>query len=973
MTDIDVDNMRLEHAIFRIRENSPDSPAILGPGASPLSYEYLAQQIEYVAAWLADRNIDKGTRIASALEDGAMAATAFLAFGSSSEYAPLNPDLTEREFSKYLKATSAQFLLVPSTGADAPKRAALALCLPVIELLEITGGAAGQFELSVDSPAARTPRAASSDVALVLQTSGTTGRPKVIPLTHQQLYARGQRLSKWLSLTPSDRCLAVTPCYHVHAIAGCIVTSILSGASIVCPPRFEVGAFYRNFREFAPTWFSAGSTFYRAILAERENYADNLHDSRLRFVRHASDVLTVDLRREIEQAFNCPMQSSYGSTEGNNMIGDPLPPGVAKPGSIGIPFVEGEFAIMNDAGELLEADETGEIVIRGPCVFTGYENDPAATTEAFHGDWARTGDFGLRDTDGHYFITGRKREIINRGGQVIAPIEIETALNAHPSVSESVVFPLPHQTLGEQVAAAIVAESGHSIDTADLLNSVGEMVAAYKRPTRLIVVTEIPKTAAGKVRRNLLAKHFEDRFKAVAETTMPASPETDSAPRTPTETALTRIWRDILRLDQVGPLDKFFELGGDSLALTQILLCVERDLGVTTSMEALFAGDDITIRSMATAISRTVANADDDQENIVDLPFEDAFGGVREIRAAPTGSETESSAATIKNFSRLKDVIYTDKELGLKRFRANTIVRTKNSEISINSLGFRGPEITRPKLHGVFRLAVLGASSALDAYSSNNETWLQRLVDNLASAFPHRAFDYVNAGFPAHGVTRSTLQFERQVRPLSPDLIIIWPAANLNTDTAILARRKELYGGRHYAPSRLARRSLLLMKVEMNLIIKWRQLLAHRESGKLQVGDDISQAFEARLERLVASCRRDGLKVVLIGMGGLVRADQPPIVQMAGAAAYMLFMPYLSIRGIIAARDAFNRSIESVARRNQALYVNSEAVPATRGNYADSAHFSRAGSAAFAALLTNHLLGDPEMTAVISDRGGSSP
>jgi acyl-CoA synthetase (AMP-forming)/AMP-acid ligase II len=293
----------------------------------------------------------------------------------------------------------------------------------------------------------------------VLHTSGTTSRPKQVPLTNANLCHSACNIRRALELTANDRCLNVMPLFHIHGLAAAVLASLASGASIVCTPGFYAPRFFEWVAEFQPTWYTAVPTMHQAILARA---GGETRPSSLRFIRSCSAALPPQVMAELERFFSVPVIESYGMTEAaHQMASNPLPPEKRKPGSVGR-AAGPEVAIMDDAGRLATAGETGEIVIRGPNVMAGYAGNPAANESAFRGGWFRTGDQGRLDEEGYLYISGRTKEIINRGGEKISPREIDEALLEHPAVKESAVVASPDETRGEIVKAFVILAPGRT-------------------------------------------------------------------------------------------------------------------------------------------------------------------------------------------------------------------------------------------------------------------------------------------------------------------------------------------------------------------------------------------------------------------------------------------------------------------------------------------------------------------------------
>ena len=432
----------------------------------------------------------------------------------------------------------------------------------MIELVAIEGGAAGEFELvGTEEPTPATPGlACADDVALLLHTSGTTARPKRVPLTHKNVTASAAHIRATLGLSADDRCLNVMPLFHIHGLVGSVLASVTSAAGLVCTPGFDASRFFEWLSDFQVTWYTAVPSIHQAILAEAACRSTPIGGHRLRLIRSSSSPLPPVVMGELERIFAVPVLESYGMTEASHQVcSNPRPTERRKAGSVG-PAAGPEVAVFDDAGRALGPGETGEIVIRGPNVITSYEDNPETNARAFTAGWFRTGDQGYHDTEGYLYLTGRLKELINRGGEKVAPREIDEALLEHPHVAQAIAFAVPHPTLGEDVVAAVVLHAGKSVSEEELRRFASDRLAVQKVPSQVLIVHEIPKGPSGKPRRINLHLELADRLR----------PEF-VAPDGPFEEAVARAWREVLAIDSVGARDNFFTLGGDSLRAARVI------------------------------------------------------------------------------------------------------------------------------------------------------------------------------------------------------------------------------------------------------------------------------------------------------------------------------------------------------------------------------------------------------------------
>jgi acyl-CoA synthetase (AMP-forming)/AMP-acid ligase II/acetyltransferase-like isoleucine patch superfamily enzyme/acyl carrier protein len=562
-------------------ERSPAATAIAAPDRQPLSYGRLLRQVEDTVAALGSAGLKRSDRVALVTPNGPEMAVAFLAVASGATCAPLNPAYTEKEFDFYIADVNARALIV-AAGMDSPARAvAVNRGIPIIELVPTAGAEAGIFTLrGGDRPAAHRPSfARSSDTALVLHTSGTTSRPKIVPLTQANLCRSALNTATTLALGPKDRCLNVMPLFHIHGLIGAVLSSLRAGASVVCTPGFDPEKFFGWLDTFQPTWYTAAPTIHQAVLAGAAANRAIVARRPLRLIRSSSASLPKRVMEELEEALQTQVIEAYSMTEASHqMVSNPLAPRRRKPGSVGLPAGP-EVAIMDEAGNLLRQGEIGEVVIRGANVTLGYENNPKANEAAFTNGWFRTGDQGRFDAEGYLFLTGRLKEIINQGGEKIAPIEVDEVLNQHPAVAQAVTFAVPHPTLGEDVAAAIVLKRGAKATEAELRAFAGRRLADFKTPKQILIVDQIPKGPTGKLQRIGLADKLADLLAQKRAASFVAA-------ETTLEKEVAEIWRQVLKAERVGVRDDFNALGGDSLSMITMILKVEERFKVTVPIDA---------------------------------------------------------------------------------------------------------------------------------------------------------------------------------------------------------------------------------------------------------------------------------------------------------------------------------------------------------------------------------------------------
>jgi acyl-CoA synthetase (AMP-forming)/AMP-acid ligase II len=484
-----------------LTEGNDSDPALYFPdGGRRLSYGALANLVDEHAGILASVGVVRGDRVAIVLPDGPpflLALFAVTALGAAA--APLNPAYTRDEYTFYLHDLRPRILLLPAGEIPAARSAAVASGIPVADLVED-----GEPTLSVrvggktfDRPSTFEP-AGPDDIALLLHTSGTTSRPKQVPLLHRNLLASARTIVSHYALGPEDVSYCAMPLFHVHGLVASVLAPFGAGGTCVVPRRFSPR---RLLEELAPnrvTWYSAGPTLHQMIV-ERMEPGKGSSPSTLRFLRSCSSALTPALMERIETAFGVPVLEAYGMTEASHQIAsNPLPPKRRVPGSVGLP-TGAEIVIIDERGIEVSDGDPGEVAIRGPAVTPGYLNNPEANAEAFVHDWFRTGDLGSMSDRGYLRLEGRLKEMIIRGGENVSPYEVEDALRSHAAVADVVCFGISDEKYGEEVAAAVTLRCGATAD--ELISHCRERLAAFKVPKSVHIVEAIPRTVTGKLQR----------------------------------------------------------------------------------------------------------------------------------------------------------------------------------------------------------------------------------------------------------------------------------------------------------------------------------------------------------------------------------------------------------------------------------------------------------------------------------------
>ena len=499
--------MPMDTLVWDIVARNASPRAIGAPGRPWLDGAGLQALAQDVRAGLNGAGIGAGDRVGVVLPNGPEMATTFLAVASTCAAAPLNPAYKADEFEFYLSDLKPRAVIVRAGDPSPVRDVAARLGVPLLELTP-SEGAAGLFALDLSPLLAATTQAAEptpDSPALVLHTSGTTARPKIVPLTNANLAASARHIATALALTPADICLNVMPLFHIHGLIAAVTASLSAGAAVSCTSGFNAFKFMDWVAEVRPTWYTAVPTMHQAILMRARGQAEQTRAAGLRFVRSSSASLPPQVMEELESVFGAPVIEAYGMTEATHqMASNPLPPRPRKPGAVGL-AAGPVIAVMDDDGIILPQGDIGEVVISGPNVTPGYENNPDANARAFTNGWFRTGDQGRIDPEGYLFLTGRLKEQINRGGEKVSPLEVDVVLLDHPAVAQAITFGIPHDKLGEEVGAVIVLHDQAACTEQELRDFAASRLAAFKVPRRVLFMDDIPTGATGKVQRIGLA------------------------------------------------------------------------------------------------------------------------------------------------------------------------------------------------------------------------------------------------------------------------------------------------------------------------------------------------------------------------------------------------------------------------------------------------------------------------------------
>jgi acyl-CoA synthetase (AMP-forming)/AMP-acid ligase II len=491
--------------ILALLRGEPEAQALIAPGYLPLTYRRLIENVEDLVEQLHGWGLGQGDRIAIAMGNGAPMVITFLAAALCGTAAPLNPKYKQEEFEFYYEDTQAKALItLPGTAEAAIAAAPFEMAL-IEAIVKKDGTLSFSLEhpgLSSDAKQKQAPPT-EEDIAMILHTSGTTSRPKRVPIRHRNLMASTQNIINAYQLTAKDTTLCLMPLFHIHGLVGCLLATVASGGTLVCPHCFDGLQFWKWVGTYHPTWYSAAPTLHQVILDRASHNKAIVKANPFRFIRSSSAPLPPVVIEQMESILGAPVIESYSMTEAAHMMAtNPLPPKTRKPGTVGYGFGV-EIGIMDEAGNLLSEEMLGEVVVKGANVIDGYENNPDANGTAFVNGWFRTGDQGIIE-EGYLRLTGRIKELINRGGEKISPLEVDDVLLRHPAVAEALAFAVPHRSLGEDIHAAVVLKK--LVPEKELKTHCAKTLANFKVPNQIHILEELPRGATGKLQRLNMSK-----------------------------------------------------------------------------------------------------------------------------------------------------------------------------------------------------------------------------------------------------------------------------------------------------------------------------------------------------------------------------------------------------------------------------------------------------------------------------------
>jgi len=466
-----------------------DAIAIIVPGKPALTrtYAQLSHDVLAFQTKIAKLGITPGSAVSIALPNSYPFIVAFLAASwQRAIAAPLNPAYKQSEFEFYIDDLKSSLVLVPEGQVSGPAvkaakkyQAAVAECYwngnEVVLDIKNVAKLQGKGNKAVE-------QAQPEDVALVLHTSGTTGRPKAVPLSHRNLTRTMNNIKATYNLNSKDRTMLVMPLFHVHGLLCGFLAPLLTGGSVVVPAKFSASDFWRDFQEHKANWYTAVPTIHQILL--KSPLPSPV--PQIRFIRSCSSPLSPKVFHELEKALKAPVLEAYAMTEAaHQMTSNPLPPGKRQPGSVGIG--QGvEVRILDQSGKEVPQGSEAEICIKGENVTKGYLNNPEANKTSFtDSGFFRTGDQGKMDPDGYVIITGRIKELINKGGEKISPIEVDNVVAQHPKVAEAVSFAMPDEMYGQDVGLAVVIKEGQQLTAEELKGWLTEKMAKFKLPKKV--------------------------------------------------------------------------------------------------------------------------------------------------------------------------------------------------------------------------------------------------------------------------------------------------------------------------------------------------------------------------------------------------------------------------------------------------------------------------------------------------------
>ena len=570
-------------------KNNPDGPALIDVDNQVVTYAQLYEVVLMISEYLSSRGITINQRVAAIMNNGIEMALTFLAVSNTSSFVPLSPDYSEEQYRYYFKILKIDILLIPENFTGSLQQTAEELNIPVYFLCRQDKNSVISYRLIGGQTQSHSTvsLAKDEDIAIIQFTSGTTATPKVVPRSHKNLYYSTQQRIKEMGLTSSDKVMITAPSHRGISLTDTLPV-LTVGGTVIYTDIFDLAMFFTQARRTSPAWILGSPILFYSIADYAERNHIKYESDTLRIIRTAGAPLTRELAGRLNNIFGVPVYEGYGSTECGNIACSLNAPKGYKAGSVGVP-VDIEISIIDELGVIVGSGITGEIIVRGPQVITRYENDDSR--DSFYKDWFRTGDNGYLDKDGYLFVAGRFKEIINCGGEKISPYEVEAAISGHPDVLQTIVFPIPAGQRNEEAGAAVVLRKGVELYLKDLRKFLYGKVAAFKMPSSLYILKQIPTSESGKVQRNTLYEHiialgikaqsFADELEEII------------LPHKESEFKLYKIYLGILPVKEISITDSFFELGGDSLKAAALYDQIKTELGVQVPLKYIFNNGSI--------------------------------------------------------------------------------------------------------------------------------------------------------------------------------------------------------------------------------------------------------------------------------------------------------------------------------------------------------------------------------------------
>ena len=567
-----------------------DRAAFVEPGGESTSYAETRRRVLALAEAMSAAGIRPGDIVGFVSPRSPLGLIGFLAISSVAVCCPLSARQRPEELAAALESMGVSTLVDACSDRSAIETAR-AMRLRVLECRATEHGIDMK---TVHSDCEITPEdiGVKPGLALVMRTSGTTSKPKLVGLSHANVIAAASAIRSAYGLGEKDLCFNLMPLYHVHGLISGGMSSLLAGSAQLCTGPIAPASFAQAYEDLRPTWFTGSPPVHLALRDYYETAGRQPHNDRLRFFRSSSAPFPAPAIAALEELFGAPLYENYGMTETTATVCSNLPPPARrKVGGVGS-SIGAEIRIADEHGADVAQGVEGEILLKGPSVITEYLGCDDINARNFHGPWLRTGDVGYFDEDGDLFVVGRTKDLIKRGGQSIYPAEIDNALSAHDDIADAIAFAIHHPTLGEDLVAAVVPKAGAELKEPDLRAWLSNAVSTYKVPSAILVVDAIPRNEAGKVQRRELESALAAHFLPAGE---PAVSEV--------EAVVLDIWRKVLKRDDAGVTDNVLVLGADPLRCGHAAEIVREQFGWTITAQQIFQNP--TVREQARFLSST--------------------------------------------------------------------------------------------------------------------------------------------------------------------------------------------------------------------------------------------------------------------------------------------------------------------------------------------------------------------------------